>query len=286
MAINTAAWCFRWTPYRIALVGTRALGGFIADVIGFRRKVALENLSLAFPEKSDAEHRKIFRQTWQHFTRVAMEIARMPRLNLKFVNKWISFQNWHILKEAEQEGKGIIFLSGHFGNWEWLGGGAAVHGCPTSYVVASQTNPYAEEWLNNMRESMGIEITNKRDAVRGVLSALKRKRYLAMLCDQDAGRAGLFVPFFGKMASTPRGPGLFHLKTGVPLIFCTFTVQPDDKYVGDFERLDIPESTSDKMQDELAIMTLVTKRLEDEIRKYPGQYNWLHRRWKTRPEEE
>jgi len=153
-----------------------------------------------------------------------------------------------------------------------------------TYVVEAQANPLIERWMNRMRESVGVEIVPRRDAARGVLRSLKRNRVVAMLCDQDAGRAGVFVPFFGRPASTPRGPAVFHLKTGVPMIFGSCPGDRRGKYRVNFEPLKFTGLIGERERDERAIMSQITARLEADIRLRPEQWLWLHRRWKTSPE--
>ncbi len=282
--IDALAWIFRWLPLPMSRWLAEMLGTVLAEMVGLRRRVALNNLKLALPNLSPQQHVAVFRGCWQHFTRVAAEMARIPRIDQRFVKRWMVFRNDEVFQSALREGKGALFVSGHFGNWEWLGAGMAQRGYPVTYVVTSQTNPFAEEWLNRMRESAGIEIIPKRDAARGVLSALKRNRLVAILADQDAGEAGVFAPFFGRMASTPRGPAAFHLKTGAPIIFGGMVCRPDGRYEVSFERLKPPLTSGDRERDETTIMADLTARLEAQARSHPEQYNWLHRRWKTRPD--
>lgn len=174
-------------------------------------------------------------------------------------------------------------VSGHFGNWEWMGGSMSRIGYPVTYVVTLQTNRFVEDWMNRMRGSVGAEIVHRRNAVKGVLSALKRNRAVAILCDQDAGEAGVFVSFFNRLASTPRGPALFHLKTGVPIVFSAAHRDKDGRLMVTFEKMNFSELTGDRGHDERAIMQVINTRLEDEIRRHPEQWLWLHRRWKSKP---
>ena len=156
-------------------------------------------------------------------------------------------------------------------------------GYPVTYVVTDQTNPLVDEWLVRMRRSAGIEIVRRDEAARGVLSALKRNRTVAMLCDQDAGGTGVFVPFFGRPASTPRGPALFHLRTGTPIIFVAAPLEPNGKYVVTFEEMQFTGLSGDRENDEKMITEQITRRLETEVRRRPEQWLWLHRRWKSSP---
>jgi KDO2-lipid IV(A) lauroyltransferase len=203
--------------------------------------------------------------------------------NQKLMDRWMDTEELSVIEEALRENKGVIFASGHFGNWEWLGGALSVKGWAMTYVVTAQSNPFADRWLSDMRRSLGAEIVYKKDAVRGVIRALKNNRVIAMLNDQDAHESGVFVPFFGRLASTPRGVAVFHLKTGCPVVFGKTIARKDGKYQIHLERLRFDNLTGNREQDEYLIMTKITARLEEEIRHNPEQWLWLHRRWKTKP---
>lgn len=279
--------CVTFAFSRLSLVSARRVGnviaGFAAKVLHLRRDVAINNLRHAFPERSNPELEKLYTSCWLHFMRVGAEIAQLPKFNQSFVERWIETDGLKVFADALLEKKGVIFASGHFGNWEWLGGALAVHGYDLSYVISSQSNPLADRWLNRMRESLGLEIIYKKDAVRGVMKALKRNRIIAMLSDQDAHESGVFVPFFNRLASTPRGPAVFHLKTGCPIIFGKMISRGNGKYRVHLERLEFNNLTGSREVDEYRIMAKITSRLEEEIRNDPEQWLWLHRRWKTSP---
>ena len=213
---------------------------------------------------------------------VGAELARIPRLNERTIWRWIDISKRSLFDEILARGKGAIAVSGHFGNWEWMGAGMSIMGYQVTYVVTSQTNRLVEEWMNRMRQSVDIETVHRNKAVKGVLSAHKRNRIVAMLCDQDAGRAGVFVDFFGRPASTPRGPALFHLKSGVPIVFVSAPRGSDGKYRLTFDEMKFDDLTGSRERDEQIIMQKITTRLEAEVRAYPEQWFWLHRRWKTK----
>ncbi|MBM3328184.1 MAG: lysophospholipid acyltransferase family protein [Calditrichaeota bacterium] len=275
------AFVLRWLPLEWA----RGLAGAVAflgsQILNIRKGVALDNLTHAFPDMPEREAVRIYRKVWRHFLEVGAEMARLPRLSRASLDRYIDMTSAQVLQDALKQGKGVIFAAGHLGNWEWLGAGASLLGLPITYVVTTQANRRVEEWMDRMRRTAGVEIIPRREAVRGVLSALKRNRVVAMLCDQDAGDAGVFVPFFGRPASTPRGPALFHLKTGAPVVFGA-ALRKGRRYQAHFENLSLPPSTGDRETDEYALMAAITARLEAEVRRHPDQYLWLHRRWKTK----
>lgn len=279
--ISALSWVFRTLPLRWARWFAAVIAWKISHLAGIRRKVALDNLRKAFPEKQERDLRRIYHRCWRHFVSVGAELARLPSIDEAFIQRWTDIESKTDIDTALQNGKGGIVVSGHFGNWELVGGCMARIGYPVTYVVTSQSNPLVENWLNRMRKSVNIEIIKRKDAIRGILGALKRNRIVAILCDQDAGKSGLFVPFFNQLASTPRGPALFHLKTGTPIIFMSAPCQPDGTYQAIFEEMYFDDLTGNRESDEILIMAQITARLEKEIRRFPEQWLWLHRRWKT-----
>ena len=152
------------------------------------------------------------------------------------------------------------------------------YGLPVTFVVTTQSNRLVEQFMDRQRALAGIEIVKRADAVRGVLSALKRNRLVALLIDQDAHEEGAFVPFFGHLASTPRGPAVFHLRTGAPLLFARSVRLPGERYRIQIERVDTTGFT-----DPDALTAHMTGLLESAIRETPEQWFWMHRRWKTLP---
>ena len=182
------------------------------------------------------------------------------------------------MDQAVAGGKGGIVVSGHLGNWEIVGATCARLGYPVSFVVTTQRNKLVQEWLDKVRRRAGIEIIPRKQAIKGVLSALQRNRIVAILIDQDAHDEGVFVPFLGKLSSTPRGPAVFHLRTSAPLIFMSSYRLPNEKYRFKLENVNIsPEAGQQE------IMALLNSKLDQAVRVAPEQWFWMHKRWKTPP---
>lgn len=216
-------------------------------------------------------------RVYRHFGRVAVSFVSIPGLLKADVGKWIYVEGFDVLTKTLEGGKGGLFVSGHLGNWEIMGGIVARCGFPVTFVVTTQSNKMVEELIDRYRIKAGVEIIKRRDAVRGVLSALKRNRLVAILIDQDAHEDGAFVPFFGKLASTPRGPAVFHLRTGSPLIFAHSIRLPGDRY-----RIRLTPVNTHGLDDADTVTAHLTTMLEQAVRETPEQWLWMHRRWKTR----
>lgn len=260
-----------------------AFGGCLGQLIyyiGIRTKVTKENLHQAFPNLPSKAVSQVARRVYRHFGRVSTGFVVLAKLSRNDLGTWIHVTGFDVLDEAIKSGKGGIVFSGHLGNWEIMGAIASQCGYPVTFVVASQSNVLVEDLIDRFRASAGIEIIKRRDAIRGVLSALQRNRLVAILIDQDAHEDGVFVPFFGRPASTPRGPSVFHLRTGSPLIFAQSTRLPGDHYRIRFVKF---PTTPTENADE--ITSRMSARLEAAISETPEQWFWMHRRWKTRPPE-
>ena len=214
---------------------------------------------------------------------VGADFARLPDLDRSFFEKNTDFPDMKVLDSALERGMGVIAVSAHLGNWEWMGAAISSLGYVATYVVTSQSNPLIERWMNEVRGSTGIKTVHKRNAAKGVLKVLKNKQIVAMLCDQNAGKSGTFTPFFGTLASTPRGPAVFHLKTRAPVVFVSAMINHLHNCTVSFEEMHFQGLTGDLETDENLIMAQITRRIEQEIRQHPEQWLWLHRRWKTRP---
>ncbi|MCF7809903.1 lysophospholipid acyltransferase family protein [bacterium] len=275
---------FRYLPYRIAICFARLLAWKLAVILRLRRSVAIDNLNRAFPEKNSREIESIYRRCWSHFLQVGVEMARIPILNEREIKKRMDSSQGSLIREILNRGKGVIVVSAHFGNWEWMGTAMVREGYDITFIVTSQSNQFVDEWMDRMRTKGGIKTANRKDAVKATLKVLKNNEVVAIMCDQDAGRAGIFTVFFGQPASTPRGPALFHLKTGAPIVFSSSMRGKDGKYYVVFEEMVFDELAGNRDTDELMIMQKITDRLEQEIRAFPDQWLWLHRRWKTKPE--
>jgi len=252
--------------------------GQLTYFIGIRRKVTLDNLRQAYPELPAKALRVTAGRVYRHFGRVATGFATIPRLRAADAGRWIHIEGLETLQQALREGKGGIVYSGHLGNWEIMGAIVARLGLPVSFVVARQSNRRVEELMDRCRQAAGIEIVKRAQAIRGVLSALQRNRLVAMLIDQDAHEDGAFVPFFGRPASTPRGPAVFHLRTGSPLIFAQCVRISRERY-----RIRIAHTDTSAFKNADELTAHMTAQLEAAIRDTPEQWFWMHRRWKTRP---
>jgi len=271
-------------PLRLASSLGGSLGGFAYSLARKERRKALASLSTAFPEKSDAEREALARATFRHLGSVAMELVRISAFDVRRKE----FVEWDepsraVVTTALARGRGLVFVTGHFGNWELLARFVTQEGFPVSVVGKEASDPRTTKLIEDLRTSAGMRVIwrGREGAAKELLRALKSNRMLGLLIDQDTKVQSVWVPFFGKLAKTPRAAADLVLRTGAaPILgFCT-RVGPL-KY-----RITLRELTPPGARDEAAVTQLTadfTRGIEEQIRAHPEQWVWLHERWKSPP---
>ncbi|MDZ7266625.1 MAG: lysophospholipid acyltransferase family protein [candidate division KSB1 bacterium] len=263
------------------------LGRFTFSILRIRRRVTLHNLEQAFPEKARVEVLALGRRNYENFGMMLMEYLRLPQLSAEELEELVCFrsaEDEHLWQQTLAEGRGAICMTGHFGNWEYMGAMLAQR-FPMVFLYQAQNNPYADRFIRRTRESLGMTSIPRGSALKGILKALREKKFVAVLADQDAGQSGIFVDFLGRPASTARGPAAFVLRSGAPILFVVAVRQPGGHHVIESECLrfdDLPAAWTEEEK-----IRAVTERwsavLERRIRRHPDHWFWMHRRWKTAP---
>ena len=243
----------------------------------------LSQLELAFPEKSAGEIKKIARDAYRNLAMNTFEHLCLPYLSKEALIGIVDLENEELLEKAFARKKGIIFVGGHFGNWEYMGGAVSSKGYPVGYVVANIGNPYIDKMVNEHRKKAGIAILEKGMSMRGIIKTLRSNGSLAMLMDQDAGGTGAFVNYFGRLCSAPKGPALFVLRTGAALLYVSSARQPNGRLKAVFQEIEVDYDSGPTEENIHTLMQQSTAMLEASVREYPGQWFWMHRRWKTKP---
>lgn len=261
----------------------QALGTITFRVLRIRRRVVLDNLAHAFPAWTPARRLAVAHECYRQFGTTFLELCLLPRTRPEDLIARAVLGDGDQFDAALREGHGAVIVTGHIGNWEALGASLAARGYPLCGLVARQRNRYINAQVQRMRESAGIRLLYKDRGLMPVMRALRGNSFVAFPIDQDAGRDGVFVEFLGRLASAPLGPVRFARHAGCPMIpgFCLR--QPDGTY-----RLEMPGPVwvrTDLPPDEaeLEAMARLTALLEEVVRRYPEQWFWMHRRWKTRP---
>jgi KDO2-lipid IV(A) lauroyltransferase len=283
IALRIVIFFIKLFPFKVAVKVGVLIGIIAFYLVNFRRSHVIKMLTQSFPEKFKKEIESIARNTYKNFARTVVEIIFFPTMPNEKIKKLLICTNENLVEESYAAGKGIIFMSAHLGNWE-LTALAYSKIYPMSVVVANQSNILVDKMMDNVRTNQGFA-TISRDgmAFRAVMKALKRNEIVAFLADQDAGPQGVFVPFFGRLTSTPKGAAIFALRAKCPIIIALGIRQKNGIMKVDFTRVPIP-NTCDEEKDIEEINTFYSKKLEDIVRQYPEQWFWFHRKWKTRPE--
>ncbi|MGH7664072.1 MAG: lysophospholipid acyltransferase family protein [Gemmatimonadaceae bacterium] len=251
-----------------------------------RRGVVERHLAAAFPGLPAAEITRIARAAYEHLGRITIETALLPERGKEGVLELMQgTDGWHIVEDALSAGRGLILVTGHLGNWELGGAYLAARGVPIDVIVRGQSNPLFEDYMNETRSRLGMDVVHDSEAVRRTPRSLRSGRAVAFLADQGVrGLASTFVPFFGRPAKTPRGPAVFALRLHVPVVFAAVIRQPGEegRYRMSFETIDVPH-TGDRQRDVDSTVAAYTSVLERWVRRTPEQYLWQHRRWRRQP---
>ena len=268
-------------PWQRALGLGAALGNGVR-LLGVRARVARANLELAFPERTAAEREEILRAHYREVGRIAIEYGRLPELARRPGDEVFASLRGEEHARA-LVGRGTVMVSGHFGNLELFASFMARFN-PVDLLVKPQNNPLVHEMIVRLRSRCGVGVIPTAGGVKQVFKAIRAGRWVAMAADQDARRHGVFVPFFGRLASTPEGPARISLQTQAPILFGLAHRRPDGRHEGVFEA---PREASGPPTDENVreVVAWYTQRLEAAVRERPEQWFWLHRRWKTAPPE-
>ena len=283
--IASIGFIIRFLPLRVALWWGSGLGDLMYYVLKSRRKIAMSNLRLAFNnEKNELEWKQIAQQSFRNQGKNIAEFLRFPLLNEQNLWDLVTVEGRENVENALKLGRGVIIFIAHLGNWELLAPVYSALFPKTAVIAFPLKNQYLNEMINKYRCWFGLEIIRKRLATKYVLKSLRDNYIVGFMADQNAGREGVFVEFFGKLASTSRGPVAIALKTGAPLILSLDIRLPNDQH-----RLIITKpmklTTTGNPDEDVACNTAkLMAELEKYIRQYPYQWMWQHDRWKTRPD--
>jgi KDO2-lipid IV(A) lauroyltransferase len=272
-------------PPRAAFRVAERAGGLAYHVLKRRTNAARDNIVAAYPRASSEEVEALLRRTYHNLFRLAAEVLYFRRtIGSHNWRDMIEVENWERALDVYLEGRGAILASAHLGNWELLGKVLPFAGVPNFVLVRPLDNPLLEEYLLGIRESGLQSIVLKRGAGARLEEVLQRGGFISLLVDQDAGRKGAFVEFMGRPASTWRSPALLSMKTGAPVLAgCCVRIDGGERFRVLVSDPIFPRSDADVSEETLRITRTVTRVIEDWVRRYPDQYLWHHRRWKTKP---
>jgi len=282
-------WAFVHTigalPRPIAIAAGKFLGLLAYVVMSRLRKVGIRNLQIAFPQMTEKQRRRIVFQLFQGLGRELAEFCMFPRYSAENARKVATYDGFENYEAARAAGRGVLLLTAHIGGWEIGSFVHSIFGNPIKIVVRRLDNRKVDALVDRYRTLHGNETFAKEDFARGLLAAMKAGETVGILMDTNmTPPQGVFVDFFGVPACTASGMGRVALRSGASVV-PAFTIWDKQlkKYRVRFDPALQLVSTGDDESDAVANTALFTRVIEEYATKYPEQWLWVHRRWKTRP---
>ena len=269
-------------PWALAL--GRALGRLLADLDPRHVRIAAENLRQAFPHWDEPRRLRTARAVYAHFGQTLVDIlwmADQPRERLLSLIVEDGRENVDRVRAA---GRGAVYVTAHFGNWEFYGVAWAWMGEPIGVVARPLDNPALDARLTAFRTRSGNTVISKRRALQDILRLLRQGAGVAILVDQNVQEQdGIFVEFFGRPAATTTVAAALAVKTGCALVPVHCEARPDGRYTFVYGRPLEWTSTGSREADIARLTQALTTEIEGWVRAHPEQWLWMHRRWKTQP---
>jgi KDO2-lipid IV(A) lauroyltransferase len=267
------------------------LGG-VAGRLAYRlarttRAQSLAHLALAFPEQAPQERERIARDMFVHLGRSTLELASIRWYDDR-LDAYVELSPPDLLREVMSRGRGMVFVTGHVGSWELLARRIARAGVPNAVIAKSSWDRKIDELAERFRAEGGVTTLWREDpdTGRAIIRTFRSGRALGLLIDQDTSVQGVFVPFFGRLAFTPRAAADFAVRFGAPVVVGTIHRKgPRAKDGHRLELVEIPFSSDppDREAEVVRLTAACTAALEQAIRRHPAEWVWMHERWRTRP---
>ena len=265
----------------------RFLGRCLWRGYGRGRQRALENLHASFPDKDEAWINSVARRSFEHIAMLAVDVLFAPHLVRR--DNWrqySAYKNVERVKWMMQGGQGLLLVSAHYGNFEIMGYLLGLFGFRLHSVARPLDNRFVDRYLRGIREKEGQRIIDKKGAADLMSMAPDHGTSLGLIADQDAGRKGIFVDFFGRTASTYKSIAVLAVTKNMP-VAVAYSRRLGDRFFFEIgiNRIILPQEWADQDDPIRWITAEYTKAIEQFVREDPTQYWWVHRRWKTRPKE-
>jgi KDO2-lipid IV(A) lauroyltransferase len=274
-------------PAPVAYAIGRSMGKLAYLLAGDLRRTGAINLRLAFPEKSEEERAKLLRECFDSLGRELGLFSQMRTRSREELKQLIEPHGWENLEKAREErAEQLIYLTGHLGAWEMTSFGISLLGYPFTFLVRRLDNPRIEQLVDEVRTKFGNKTIDKLSAARSMLKVLRSgEQALGLLPDLNTlDDEAIFVDFFGVPAATTFVIAKLAVRTNTPLVpFFAPWSEKKKKYLLIAEPPIFPECTGDEEADVRRVTIEITRRVENQIRNFPGQWLWIHKRWKTRP---
>ncbi len=275
-------------PRVLARAAGASLGSLVRVLLSRLHKTGAQNLAMALPEISAEQREAILKGVYRSLGWQLAEFCKMPRYTAEQASKFIRYDGLENYLAARDKGKGVLVLTGHLGAWELSSFYHSLVGYPMSMVIRKLDNPLVDEYVNRIRCLHGNRVIHKDDFARGLLNAMHKGETVGILMDTNmTPPQGVFVPFFGVPACTATAMARIALKSDAAVVPGFLVWEASEKrYVLRFGPEIALIRSDDAQADIVANTALFTSVTESYIRRYPEQWLWVHRRWKTRPEGE
>jgi len=270
-------------PLSAALALGAALGWIFGSVVRYHRRDALDALRRSYPEKPEREIQSIINRMYKNLGMNQVEILRLAGGAIDETNSRITVVGKEIIDQALQRGKGVMIMSAHFGNWDFLPMFAGNNYYPVTIISKNIKNKTINDVWMLVRKKFGVSIIPAHNSARASLRVLRRNELLGFIFDQNRPRdAGIFVDFFGRPACTSPGLAILSAQVQAPVVPVFIHRASNGNHV--LQVFPMLEPPPDREAETVRKATQeYTKIIEDQIRQYPEQWIWLHRRWKTKP---
>lgn len=273
-------------PIKLNMQSSKSIGRLYYQLEKNRRKRAFGNIQASFPDMPDEDVRSLTKKSMEHmFQLFVAEGVQMPSLITPTTwQNYITFKNIDQIAQRLAHKKPTIFITGHCGNWELLGYALSVLGYPIAALARPLDNHLINDWILGIRERYGLQIITKWGGVSVMQDLIKCNTNIGFIADQNAGDRGMFVPFFGRLASTYKSIGLLAMRYEIP-IAAVHAKRLDGQFKYEISTTDFITPKEWKAQEDplYYITARYNRAIEQMIRDAPEQYLWLHRRWKSRP---
>lgn len=266
-------------PFRLCKYLAYILAGLTKNIFRYRRKTVDQNIKRSFPNLKKTEIKQITDKFYIHFSMLWIELLKGWGMGEEFFRKHLHVNDGRLVNKLVSGEKGVIFVSGHLGVYEWLALALPLYKKNVTAIMKKLSNPKIDQKIIQMRSIFGCRLIYQKQALKEGIKILKENGWFLMIADQDARKQGIFVDFLGVPASSAKGPAMFHKRTDSKIVFATIIRKKWGEYEFIFEELEL----NDQETTIESVTQLHTRVLEKYIRQYPDQYFWSHKRWKTKP---
>ena len=262
--------------------------GHLIYLIPSLRNTVINNLTEVYKEKPLQEIKALSKKVLINFGTLCLEVMFMPKLTLEKLNKIVSFEDGSLetMKDLFSRQSGIVGITMHYGNWEFMGSAISAQGFKLNHIVRPLDNLLLDKYIESYRKLFGAGIISRKESLKEGFRVIHRKELLTFLIDQNWAIGGIYIPFMDRLAATSQGAALFCYKFRCPVVAAHTYRKDDNTHVVCLREIEVDYSIEDKEQFIYNTMLKFSQYFEKIILENPEQWMWLHPRWKSRPKDE